>query len=198
MPDGYIIMERSGDDLSFHKIGETTKPHFEIRADDEDIHSFRIIAYNAGGRSFPSETLALRYSGIDSKPVLVINGFTRLSAPEIINHGDSAGFDTANDFGVPYIKDISYTGNQTEFRRSSGNAFGKSNGDHITSVIAGNSFDFPYVHGNAIMNAGYGFVSVSLGSVLQGAVNLADYNVVDLILGNKKHHHGTWPEWSGV
>lgn len=187
MPDGYIIMERSGDDLSFHKIGETTKPHFEIRADDEDIHSFRIIAYNAGGRSFPSETLALRYSGIDSKPVLVINGFTRLSAPGIINHGDSAGFDTANDFGVPYIKDISYTGNQTEFRRSSGNAFGKSNGDHITSVIAGNSFDFPYVHGNAIMNAGYGFISVSLGSVLQGAVNLADYNVVDLILGKQKN-----------
>ncbi len=119
-PTGYIIMERSGDDMSFHKIGETTKPHFEIHADDDEIHSFKIIAFNEGGRSFPSETLAFRHSNNDPHPILIINGFTRVSAPSIVKDEDYAGFDTSNDFGVPYLKDVYYTGYQTEFHRSAG------------------------------------------------------------------------------
>lgn len=187
MPDGYIVMERSGDDMSFHKVAETSKTYFDIKADDKDIHSFRIIAYNAGGRSFPSETLAFRYSGSDQQPVLVINGFTRLSAPAVVKDGANyAGFDTEKDFGVPYVNDIAFTGYQTEFHRSSGDSFGKSAGNYITSVIAGNTFDFPYVHGEAIMNAGRGFVSASLGAVIKGHINLANYKTVDLILGNQK------------
>ena len=187
MPDGYIIMERSGEDMSFHKIGETTKPHFEIRADDKDIHSFRVIAYNDGGRSFPSETLSFRYAGNDDNPVLIINGFSRISGPAVISQGDMAGFDTANDFGVPYIKDVSFTGFQTEFRRSAGEAFGKSSDRYVPSVIAGNTFDFPSVHGDAIMKSGHGFVSVSAGAVEQGSVNLSDYRMIDLILGKQKN-----------
>ncbi|MDE6342722.1 MAG: hypothetical protein K2K93_10420, partial [Muribaculaceae bacterium] len=45
-PKGYIIMERSGEDMSFHKIGETSKAHFDVQATDDEIHSYRIIAYN--------------------------------------------------------------------------------------------------------------------------------------------------------
>lgn len=186
MPSGYIIMERSGDDMSFHKVGETSKLHFEIKAADNDIHSFRVIAFNEGGRSFPSETLAFRYAGNDGKPVLMVNGFTRVSAPAVVDEGDWSGFDTSKDFGVPYVSDVSFTGYQTEFHRSSGEAFGKSSGNHACEVIAGNTFDFPYVHGSAIANAGRGFVSVSLGAVLDGCVNLSDYKVVDLILGKQK------------
>lgn len=186
MPTGYIIMERSGDDMSFHKVGETTKQHFEIKAADKDIHSFRIIAYNDGGRSFPSETLAFRYSGNDSQPVLIVNGFTRVSAPAVVNDKDRSGFDTEEDFGVPYISDVSFTGRQTEFNRSAGDAFGKSSDNYVCDVIAGNTFDFPYIHGTAIANASHGFVSVSLGSVLDGCVNLTDYKIIDLIIGKQK------------
>ena len=186
MPEGYIIMERSGDEMSFYKIGETSKPHFDVETEDDDIHSFRVIAYNDGGRSFPSETLALRNDSKDDTPVLIINGFTRISGPGIIKDGDTAGFDTANDFGVPYIKDISFTGPQTEFHRSAGDAFGKSSDRYVGSVIAGNTFDFPAVHGEAIMNAGRGFVSASAGAVEQGSVNLSHYKTIDLILGKQK------------
>ncbi len=186
MPTGYIVMERSGEDMSFHKIGETTRPHFEIRAEDDEIHSFRIIAYNEGGRSFPSETLAFRHVNNETHPVLIINGFTRISAPAIINEGDYSGFDTANDFGVPYIQDVSFTGYQTEFHRSAGESFGKSSDRNVASVIAGNTFDYPSVHGCSIAEAGKGFVSTSLGAVEQGSINLSDYKTIDLILGKQK------------
>lgn len=183
-PDKYIIMERNGDDLGFHKIGETTARHFNVKVNDNDIHSFRIIAANDGGVSFPSETLALREGG--DKPVLIINGFTRVSAPGSASYGDEAGFYSINDFGVPHIKDISFIGYQTEFRRSAGESFGKSNGDYASSVIAGNTFDFPYLHGVSISAADKGFVSTSVGAVENGTVDLKDYMIVDLILGKQK------------
>ncbi|MDE7349923.1 MAG: hypothetical protein K2N25_02560, partial [Muribaculaceae bacterium] len=186
MPTGYIIMERSGEDMSFNKIGESSKPHFEIQAADDEIHSFRIIAFNEGGRSFPSETLSLRHVTGDSKPILIINGFTRVSAPAIVKDGDYAGFDGAKDFGVPYIEDYSFTGYQTEYHRSAGDGFGKSSDKYVSSVIAGNSFDYPYIHGESIAEAGRGFVSASVGAVERGTVNLSDYKTIDLILGKQK------------
>lgn len=186
LPEGYIVMERSGDEMSFHKIADTDKTHYELKVSDNELHAFYIIAYNDGGRSFPSETLALRHAGNDDIPVLVINGFTRISAPGIINEGNTAGFDAANDFGVPYIKDISFTGYQTEFNRNAGEAFGKSSDRYVGDVIAGNTFDYPVLHGKAIAASGRGFVSTSIGAVENGSVNLSHYKIIDLILGKQK------------
>lgn len=183
-PDKYIIMERLGDDLGFHKIGETNSKHFSIKINDNKIHSFQVIAVNDGGLSFPSETLALKEGG--DKPVLVINGFTRVSAPGSASYGDEAGFYAVNDFGVPHIRDISFIGYQTEYRRSAGENFGKSNGDYASKVIAGNTFDFAFTHGKAIASAGKGFISTSVGAVEKGTVNLKNYQTIDLILGKQK------------
>ena len=185
-PDRYIIMERSGDDLGFHKIGETKSTHFDIKVTDHDIHSFYVIAANQGGRAFPSETLALRESPDGAKPVLIVNGFTRVSAPGHYATPSAAGFESESDFGVPYIKDISFTGHQNEFRRSAGNSFGISGQGYVTQVIAGNTFDFAAVHGEAFMQNNLGFVSASVGAVEAGEVKLNDYPVVDLILGRQK------------
>jgi hypothetical protein len=186
VPDHYIIMERTGEDLGFHKIAETKSTHYDIKVTDNEIHSFRVIAANAGGRSFDSETLALREAQTDSKPILIVNGFTRVSGPGRINSDGNAGFDGENDFGVPYIKDISFTGYQTEFRRSAGDSFGKSNQNYVTTVIAGNTFDFAAVHGRAAEANGYGFVSASASAVEKGELKLSDYQMVDLILGKQK------------
>ncbi|MDE6392583.1 MAG: xanthan lyase [Muribaculaceae bacterium] len=187
MPDRYIIMERSGDDLGFHKIGETKDTHFDIKVADHDIHSFYVIAANAGGSAFPSETLALREGTGNEKPALIVNGFTRVSAPGHYSTSTTAGFDSESDFGVPYIKDISFSGHQTEFRRSAGNSFGSSGQNYVTQVIAGNTFDYPAVHGRALTEAtGTGFVSSSVSAVENGEVRLTDYPLVDLILGKQK------------
>lgn len=182
--DRYLIMERTDDQLGFHKIGETSSTNFNVKVNDSKIHSFQVIAVNNGGASFPSETLALKEGG--DKPVLIINGFTRVSAPQSSSYGDEAGFYAANDFGVPHIRDISFIGYQTEYKRSAGESFGKSNTNYANQIIAGNTFDFPYIHGLSLEKNGKGFISVSVGAVEKGVINLKDYSIVDLILGKQK------------
>lgn len=186
-PDKYIVYERSEGQLGFHRIGETTRTSFQVKVNDNAIHSFKIVAANQGGESFPSEILAMR-EGVqnESKPVLIINGFTRVSAPGIVNADGKAGFDSYEDFGVPYIKDISFSGYQHEFRRSAGESSGRSDNNYATTVIAGNTFDYPGLHGAALARTGSGFVSASIGAVEEGEVKLHDYKTIDLILGKQK------------
>ena len=184
-PNKYIILERTEGTLGFHKVGETSSSHFDLKVADDLIHSYRVIAANEGGVSFPSETLALR-EGKNSDPVLIINGFDRVSAPGFFSENGRAGFDSENDFGVSYINDASFAGYQTEFRRGAGDGFGRSNGSGIGTVVAGNTFDFPAVHGDAVADLGYGFVSCSAGAVEAGVINPENYKYIDLILGKQK------------
>ena len=122
---------------------------------------------------------------------MVVNGFTRLSAPQSFDDGKFAGFYTSRDFGVPYMNDILYSGAQYEFRRNipwtddDDPGFGASRADHETQVIAGNTFDYPYVHGVSIAAAGYSFISSSLAAYAESS-STGDYKVVDLILGKQR------------
>ncbi|MDE6578648.1 MAG: hypothetical protein K2K58_10815, partial [Muribaculaceae bacterium] len=185
-PTKYLIFERSADELGFHLLGETSSTHFDVQVDDHEIHSFKIVAANEGGLSFPSEILALREGIGNSKPVLIVNGFTRVSGPAHFSKDGEAGFNAQEDFGVPYIRDISFIGYQTEYHRNAGEAFGRTNGNYASQIIAGNTFDFPYLHGKSISAAGKGFVSASVGAVESDEVKLSDYEIVDLILGRQK------------
>ncbi len=186
MPDKYVILERSEGELGFHKIGETSSTHFEFKTSDKKIHSFKVVALNKGGKSFPSEILSLRESGSERKPALIINGFTRVSAPGNFAEPSRAGFEAEKDFGVPYIKDISFTGYQMEYNRGAGDGFGRSASNNVTQIISGNTFDYPYTHGIALSNAGLGFISASASSVEKGDLSLKDFSVVDYILGKQK------------
>ena len=182
----YIILERTGDQLGFHKIGETSSTHFNIKISDNYIHSFKVLAANDGGVSFPSEILAMREDKSNQKPILIINGFDRVSGPANYSTPDQAGFLTESDFGVPYIKDVSFIGYQTEFNRNPVASFGKSNGNYASTIIGGNTFDYPYLHGKSLEESGRSFVSTSAGAVANGEVNLSDYETIDLILGKQK------------
>lgn len=64
--------------------------------------------------------------------------------------------------------------------------FGASRSNYEDKVIAGNTFDYPQVHGEAILEAGYSFVSTSVAAVENGSVSLNDYRYCDLILGKQK------------
>ncbi|MBQ2398798.1 MAG: xanthan lyase, partial [Muribaculaceae bacterium] len=185
-PDKYIIFERNGETMGFNKIGESKTTYFDVRVNDNDVHSFKIVAANEGGMSFPSEILALRESEDGNHPVLIVNGFTRVCGPASFVEGGNAGFKSEEDFGVPYIRTYSFSGHQIEFRRTAGDNFGKSSDSYITKVIAGNTFDFVAMHGQSIADAGYGFVSSSIEAVDNSTVRLTDYKSVDLILGKQK------------
>ncbi len=63
---------------------------------------------------------------------------------------------------------------------------GASSSDYETKIIAGNTFDFPYVHGRALVQNGLSFCSVSKASIMDGNINLSKYDFVDLILGEQK------------
>ena len=157
------------------------------------IYSFKITALNEGGESFPSEILSAYRALNENGEVLIINGFDRIGGPaSYTSNGTSAGFLNEKDAGVPYISDISFVGSQYEFDRNKKFAdnnspgFGASNSDYETAVVAGNNFDYPYLHGKAIKAAGFSFVSVSLKSILNNDIDLNNYKYVDLILGKQK------------
>ncbi|MDE6490923.1 MAG: xanthan lyase, partial [Muribaculaceae bacterium] len=173
------------------------------------IHSYRIIAENACGRSFPAEILAACDLGNNRRWVTIVNVFTRVGAPERLNGGALYdGFDFGNDAGVPYIRDISYTGMQNEYRRDAAfitndaPGFGASRATHEGRPVAGNSFDNVYTHGRAIAAAGHSFISSGSEAFMADTVTFAP--VVDLILGKQKEtlpgrgatgsRHKTFPE----
>lgn len=158
------------------------------------IYSFKVVAVNEGGKSFPSEVLSVGVASTKTEnTVLVINGFDRISAPANFATRDSsrAGFLNYMDGGVPYINDYSFIGRQHDYRRhipwmdDDSPGFGASYANYENKVIAGNSFDFPFKHGTALMQAGYNFTSTSRDAITNGQIQLDNYPAIDLILGKQ-------------
>ncbi len=191
----YVVYTRING-TSFDNGVVVDNPFAVIPVESNKIYSFKVAALNEGGASFPSEILSVGVAegnGAKEGVVMVVNGFNRVSGPASFQSKDStlAGFYNAKDHGVPYIYDLSFTGDQYEFRRNKewitnddpGHA--ASYADYEDKIIAGNTFDYPYVHGKAFMKLGYSFVSASAGAVMAGSVNLKDYPMVDFIMGKQ-------------
>ena len=192
-PEKYMVYTRI-DEGGFNNGVVCENENIEIEIQPGKIYSYKISAINKGGESFPSEVLSMYRANNNRPEVLIVNGFNRISAPysPVNNPTLPAGFQTDEDPGVPYINDYSFIGKQYEFDRSKpwisddNQGFGASYSNYETKLIAGNSFDYPYLHGKAIKAAGYSFVSSSAQAVANGAVDLKKYKVVDLILGKQK------------
>ena len=191
-PTGFILYTRI-DDGGFNNGTPLDAAQAEVAVQPGHIYSFRVTATNAGGESFPSETLSVGVVSQDAPTVLIVNNFDRVSAPVSFASADStyAGFLNRRDGGVPYVYDISYIGNQHEFRRpipwmdDDSAGFGASDSDYETKAIAGNTFDYPISHGRAWMEAGCNFVSASRGAVNKGRISMNRYALADLICGKQ-------------
>lgn len=194
----YVVYKRIGD-AGFDN-GTLVKGTTYILSDFEVgvIYSFKIAAVNKGGESFPSEILSICKNQNNSEPVLIVNSFDRVAPPASIETEDFTGFMDFVDQGVPDKIDYSYVGSQHNFTPSSKwisddiPGHGASYADYETIPVAGNTFDFPFIHGSAIAQNEYSFVSVSDEALTDGIINLADYELVDLILGEEKETH--WPK----
>lgn len=192
----YIVYTRIGDgDFDNGVLVSTNSYRTTLPAGV--VCSYKVTAVNKGGESFPSEILSAGRAFHSKGTVLVINGFDRISAPAdftaiMPDSTQLAGFLDNVDHGVPYIKDISYIGSMKEFRRSipwmddDASGFGDSYANYETKVIAGNTFDYPAIHGAAILQAGYSFVSCSDEAVENGQTKMNDYHYTDLILGKER------------
>ncbi len=192
VPDKFVVYTRIDEDgFDNGVVKNSNRMTFTLQPGK--IYSFKVAALNKGGESFPSEILSAYRATNENGEVLIVNGFNRLSAPTSFAIDSTyAGFLNDVDAGVPYLKDISFVGKQYEFKRSKpwvdddAPGFGASHADFETKVIAGNSFDYPFIHGKAIKAAGFSFVSCSEDAVISGDIDMNQYKAVDLILGKQK------------
>ena len=189
IPTYYVVMERV-DGGAFREVSRVNSPEYKIKVTDNKIHSYKVVAGNDGGISFPSEVLSLR-AGAGAPDVVIVNGFTRVSGPDTFDAGKIAGFNSERDGGVPDVLDIGHIGKMYEFRRDipwmddDAAGFGASRADYEDRVIAGNTHDFVYTHGVSIAAAGKSFVSSSV-EAWANAKAAKEPMVADLILGKQK------------
>lgn len=192
-PEWYDVEMRTGVG-AFKKVARVDVPRYLFRgARPGTVYSFRITAGNSGGKSFPSEVLAVGTPKQTEGPeVTVVNGFTRISGPDWFDDGEHAGFSDEKDHGVPYMNDISFIGSQYDFDRFSEWAnddlggFGASTDNYETTIIAGNTQDYVSLHGAAILAAGYPFVSESLEAFTNPLRDHRNGGIVDIALGKQK------------
>jgi hypothetical protein len=192
-PTKYILYTRIGDG-GFDNGIVVGGNSCEVPIEKNKIYGFKVTALNDGGESFPSEILSACRKSDEKGVAMIVNGFTRISAPySFTASNDSiAGFLGNVDNGVPYISEHQFIGQMHEFRRvvpwmdDDASGFGDSDANYESTGIAGNTFDYPFVHGQAFAEAGYSFVSCSAGSVENRSVKLSDYGVTDWILGKQR------------
>ena len=190
-PDAYIVYTRLGH--GGWDNGTLVKGNsYTFEGEEGLVYSFKVTALNKGGESFPSEILSAYQAKNSRGTILIVNAFDRTSGPATIETPTLQGFDMARDPGIPYISTTSYCGPQYAFDRTQigkgePQGLGYSTGDWEGMQIAGNTFDYPFIHGKAIQAAGgYSFVSCSDEAIEQSFIRIEDYPVVDLIFGAEK------------
>ncbi len=190
-PTSYILYtatENSGFDNGFKVKGTVCK----IKLEPNILYNFKVTAVNDGGESFPSETISAVYSPNATKTIMIVNGFQRLSSPEIIDDDYQQGFNLGGDPGVSYGKMPGFCGYQICYDKSKigiegPGGLGYSGSELEGMILKGNEFNYIPVHAKAMMSANrYNIVSCTKSAVEVGKVNLARYECVDLILGLEK------------
>ncbi len=203
-PESYIVYQRE-DSASFDNGTPVSQSSYTIKVKPDRVYSFYVTAVNKGGESFPSQVLCAFRPKKEKARALIVNGFDRLSAPYIIDTPDSLGFDIDKDPGVSYGNNIWLCGKQKTFNRQAGGkegrgSLGDSSDELEGKTIAGNTFDYCYIHGSAIQSSGkWGFVSTSReafddnideGEPLvspQNMKKLNAYKCIDILMGLQKH-----------
>ena len=191
-PTHYYIYTAMGTG-GFDNGTKVTGTSYKMKLIPGVMYGFRISAGNKGGESFPTETLAAVCERGATKSVLIVNGFTRLSAPAVTDNAGEQGFDFNADPGVSYGPAAGWSGRQICFDKSKmgiegPGGLGYSGTEWQGMFIAGNDFDYVRTHAEAMTGTNrYNIASCSRKAVETGAVNVMKYHCVDLILGLEKY-----------
>ncbi|RLD70680.1 MAG: xanthan lyase [Bacteroidetes bacterium] len=208
--ESYIVYTRVNDG-GFDNGTPVNSPNFVLdQVQSDSIYSFKVTAVNSGGESFPSEVLSACLTSNSLGTVAIVNAFDRTSGPAWFNDEHHAGFMNMVDQGVAYGVDLHTVGDQFDYQKDSpwldddSPGHGASYADLEAKVIPGNSFNFSYVHGLSIRNAGYSFVSVSDEALVKDSLDLLSYAMVDYLAGEERStympkndsvcHYQVWPE----
>ena len=150
-------------------------------------YDIKVQAGNAGGVSMPSEVLSAYIAPDEKGRVLVLNAFTRVSGPDWFADSTYVGI-RPQGHGVGYGKDISYIGEQFDFDTrhpwitDDECGWGSCYCDQQATLTMGNTFDYPVLHGKALAEMGYSYISANAYAI----DTIADVDAVDLIMGKQK------------
>ncbi|MGL5317679.1 MAG: xanthan lyase [Bacteroidales bacterium] len=192
-PERYVVYKRKGNG-AFDNGTIVEHNHVVLPVETGERYSFKVAAVNKGGVSFCSEILSIYQAPHSKGTVLIVNGFNRISAPGSFATPDSTmgGFSDLIDFGVPDKRSIDYIGKQYEYRRSKpwvdddNPGFGGSYNDCAGKVIAGNTFDYPALHGRSFEKLGFSYVSMSDEAFQTRNISPKKYAILDFILGKER------------
>lgn len=181
-PEGYVLYTQKGDSAFDNGVFVGNVTELILPIETGVAYSFRISAINAGGESFPSETLSVYSAGGNSPHILIVNGFDRISGPAWVERNDSLGFDLKEDIGVPDHYTTEYSGYQFDFRSHTPEY---NSGNELQGrQLAGNTFDFPTEHGEAITaSRRFTYSSVSRDFFARDDLDLSRFCVIDYIAG---------------
>lgn len=193
VPTSYIVYT-SEDGMGFDNGTVVYSSSFDFEAKKGVNYCFKVTALNRGGESFPSETLAAYLSkSAHAKDILVVDGFSRLSGPAVVDDYSRQGFDLGSDIGVSYGLTAGWNGRQQCFDKSRAGSEGEGSlgycGDELAGrFIMGNNRDGSVCHVKDIaMSGAYNVVGCSLEALDNNLVKLDHYNLVDIAFGLQRN-----------
>lgn len=193
VPTSYIVYT-SEDGMGFDNGTVVYTSSFDFEAKKSVNYCFKVTALNRGGESFPSETLAAYLSkSAHAKDILVVDGFSRLSGPAVVDDYSRQGFDLGSDIGVSYGLTAGWNGRQQCFDKSRAGSEGEGSlgycGDELAGrFIMGNNRDGSVCHVKDIaMSGAYNVVGCSLEALDNNLVKLDHYNLVDIAFGLQRN-----------
>ena len=193
VPTSYIVYI-SEDGMGFDNGTVVYTSSFDFEAKKGVNYCFKVTALNRGGESFPSETLAAYLSkSAHAKDILVVDGFSRLSGPAVVDDYSRQGFDLGSDIGVSYGLTAGWNGRQQCFDKSRAGSEGEGSlgycGDELAGrFIMGNNRDGSVCHVKDIaMFGAYNVVGCSLEALDNNLVKLDHYNLVDIAFGLQRN-----------
>ena len=193
VPTSYIVYT-SEDGMGFDNGTVVYTSSFDFEAKKGVNYCFKVTALNRGGESFPSETLAAYLSkSAHAKDILVVDGFSRLSGPAVVDDYSRQGFDLGSDIGVSYGLIAGWNGRQQCFDKSRAGSEGEGSlgycGDELAGrFIMGNNRDGSVCHVKDIaMSGAYNVVGCSLEALDNNLVKLDHYNLVDIAFGLQRN-----------
>ena len=193
VPTSYIVYT-SEDGMGFDNGTVVYTSSFDFEAKKGVNYCFKVTALNRGGESFPSETLAAYLSkSAHAKDILVVDGFSRLSGPAVVDDYSRQGFDLGSDIGVSYGLTAGWNGRQQCFDKSRAGSEGEGSlgycGDELAGrFIMGNNRDGSVCHVKDIaMFGAYNVVGCSLEALDNNLVKLDHYNLVDIAFGLQRN-----------
>lgn len=193
VPTSYIVYT-SEDGMGFDNGTVVYTSSFDFEAKKGVNYCFKVTALNRGGESFPSETLAAYLSkSAHAKDILVVDGFSRLSGPAVVDDYSRQGFDLGSDIGVSYGLTAGWNGRQQCFDKSRAGSEGEGSlgycGDELAGrFIMGNNRDGSVCHIKDIaMSGAYNVVGCSLEALDNNLVKLDHYSLVDIAFGLQRN-----------